>query len=139
MIFPESRSRASTLSTRSPIAVPVVRPSNTPERILTRSGSWRWLVNCDLPVRLASRSDWMSASENSSPGGQPSTIAPIAGPWLSPKVVTQNERPIVFPDIVLTPLVRQVRGAQQENLREPVLELEPHKRQVAKTTDRKST
>src|SRR5688500_8451400 len=74
----------------------------------------------------------MSASDSSSPGGQPSTTAPIAGPWLSPKVVTQNERPIVFPDIFLILLARQVRGAQQENLGEPVLELEPHQRQVAK-------
>ncbi len=83
-----------------PIAVPVVRPSNTPERIFTRSGSWRWLVNCDVPVRRGSRSAWMSASEISRPGGQPSTIAPTAGPWLSPKVVTQKERPIVLPDMV---------------------------------------
>ena len=42
----------------------------------------------------------MSASDSARPGGQPSTIAPIAGPWLSPKVVTQKDRPIVLPDIV---------------------------------------
>src|SRR5688572_9370677 len=114
-----------------PIAVPVVRPSNTPERIFTRSGSWRWLVNCDVPVRLGSRSAWMSASNRPRPGGHPSTIAPIAGPWLSPKVVTQKERPIVLPDIVES-LARQIRGAQQEYFREPVLELEPYQRQAAK-------
>ena len=38
----------------------------------------------------------MSDSASSSPGGQPSTTAPIAGPWLSPKVVTQKDRPIVY-------------------------------------------
>ena len=41
----------------------------------------------------------MSASESSSPGGQPSTTQPIAGPWLSPKVVTQKSVPSVLPDI----------------------------------------
>jgi hypothetical protein len=41
----------------------------------------------------------MSASASSKPGGQPSTMQPIAGPWLSPKVVTRNSVPIVLPDI----------------------------------------
>src|SRR5512142_833755 len=35
----------------------------------------------------------MSASESASPGGQPSITQPIAGPWLSPKVVTVNSLP----------------------------------------------
>ena len=67
----------------------------------------------DVPVRRGSRSAWMSDSASSSPGGQPSTTAPIAGPWLSPKVVTQNERPIVLPDIALA---LQPGGAEQEHL-----------------------
>ncbi len=32
-------------------------------------------------------------------GGQPSTTQPIAGPWLSPKVVTRNNWPKVLKDI----------------------------------------
>src|SRR5258708_2937834 len=42
----------------------------------------------------------MSASVSASPGGQPSTTQPIAGPWLSPKDVTQNSLPRVLPDIM---------------------------------------
>jgi len=41
----------------------------------------------------------MSASQSSIPGGQPSTTQPIAGPWLSPKVVTVKSRPKLLPDI----------------------------------------
>ena len=41
----------------------------------------------------------MSASESAIPGGQPSTTQPIAGPWLSPKLVTRNSVPSVLPDI----------------------------------------
>jgi hypothetical protein len=33
-------------------------------------------------------------------GGQPSTTQPIAGPWLSPKVVTRKECPNVLKDMV---------------------------------------
>ena len=35
----------------------------------------------------------MSASVSGSWGGQPSTTQPIAGPWLSPQVVTRNRWP----------------------------------------------
>jgi hypothetical protein len=41
----------------------------------------------------------MSSAVNASPGGQPSTTQPMAGPWDSPKDVTQKEVPIVLPDI----------------------------------------
>src|SRR6478752_1997751 len=34
-----------------------------------------------------------------SPGGQPSTTQPIAGPWLSPKVVTLRSLPNVLLDM----------------------------------------
>src|SRR5215469_12820069 len=46
-------------------------------------------------------------------GGQPSTTQPIAGPWLSPKVVTRNKCPKVLNDISNDPadsLVRQGLG-----------------------------
>ncbi len=33
------------------------------------------------------------------PGGQPSITQPMAGPWLSPKLVTRNKLPKVLPDI----------------------------------------
>ena len=42
----------------------------------------------------------MSASESAIPGGQPSTTQPIAGPWLSPNVVTVKSVPRVLPDMV---------------------------------------
>ena len=38
----------------------------------------------------------MSASLSGSKGGQPSTTQPIAGPWLSPQVVTRNRWPNVL-------------------------------------------
>jgi len=49
----------------------------------------------------------MSASASAMPGGQPSTTQPIAGPWLSPKEVTQKSFPKVFPDIAQLPFVRR--------------------------------
>ena len=33
------------------------------------------------------------------PGGQPSMTQPMAGPWLSPKLVTRNSSPKVLPDM----------------------------------------
>src|SRR5271170_6276928 len=41
----------------------------------------------------------MSASLSAMRGGQPSTTQPIAGPWLSPKVVTRKECPNVLNDM----------------------------------------
>src|SRR5260370_28930071 len=41
----------------------------------------------------------MSASLKTMPGGQPSTTQPIAGLWLSPKVVTRKRWPKVLNDI----------------------------------------
>jgi hypothetical protein len=41
----------------------------------------------------------MSASDSAMPGGQPSITQPIAGPWDSPKFVTQNKLPRVLPDM----------------------------------------
>ena len=81
------------------MGVPVVVPSKTPESIFTASSSRRWVVNRDLPGLRRSRSRCMSPSDNGNPGGQPSTTQPSAGPWLSPKLVTVNNLPKVFPDI----------------------------------------
>src|SRR5690606_39274984 len=78
------------------IAVPVVLPSNVPDRILTRSASRRCVVNLLVPGLRASRNGWIAASLIGSPGGHPSTTAPSAGPWLSPQVVKRKTRPKVF-------------------------------------------
>src|SRR5262249_36237723 len=45
---------------------------------------------------------WISASEIGIRGGQPSTTQPIAGPWLSPQVVTRKRCPRVLCDIGAT-------------------------------------
>jgi hypothetical protein len=42
----------------------------------------------------------MSASDSASPGGQPSTTQPIAGPWDSPNEETRNSVPKLLPDMV---------------------------------------
>ena len=81
------------------MGAPVVRPSKTPERISTSSGSRRWVVCLDWPGLRRSRSRCKSASESASPGGQPSTTPPMAGPWLSPKPVTTKSLPKLLPDI----------------------------------------
>ena len=64
--------------------------SNTPDRISTVSGSFRWVVYFDWPGLRLSRKVWISASVIGMPGGQPSITQPMAGPWLSPQVVMRN-------------------------------------------------
>ena len=92
-------------SISSAIGVPVVTCTPvsgcaiTPDRILTASGSCRWVVKRDWPGRRRSRSSWMSSLVSGICGGQPSTTQPIAIPWLSPKVVTRNMWPKVLKDI----------------------------------------
>src|SRR6185295_10899554 len=83
----------------SAIGVPVVTPSNTPDRILTVSGSWRWVTKRDWPGRRLSSQTWMSASASGMRGGTPSTTQPIAGPWLSPQVVKRKRWPKLLKDI----------------------------------------
>ncbi len=83
----------------SEIGVPVVLPSNTPERICTVSPSRRWVTNRDWPGLRLSSHGWMSVSASSMPGGVPSTTQPIAGPWLSPQVVKRNRWPKLLCDI----------------------------------------
>jgi hypothetical protein len=44
----------------------------------------------------------MSAAQIASPGGQPSTTQPIAGPCDSPNEVTANRVPKVLPDMAIS-------------------------------------
>ena len=79
---------------------PWVRESwNTPERMRTASGSWRWVTNFPCPGRRLSSQTWISSAVSGRFGGQPSTTQPIAGPWLSPKVVTRKRWPNVLCDM----------------------------------------
>src|SRR3954447_5044921 len=106
-----------------PMGVPVVLPSNTPERMRTASGSLRWLTKCEVPVRRRFTSPCRSLSDSSSPGGQPSTMQPSAGPWLSPKVVTVKSLPIELPDI-------QLFRRQQKYSAAAAFEFEPREGQL---------
>src|SRR5215831_20120097 len=121
---------------RMPIGVPVVCPSNTPERMRTWSDSRRWLTKCEVPVRRRSTSCCRSDSLSGSPGGQPSTMHPMAGPWLSPKVVTVNSLPMVLPDMVhscgaaVPCMCLQLLARDQKHPAPAALELEPHERQL---------
>ena len=85
------------------IGVPVVTgpapSSNTPDRICAVSLSRRWVTKRLPPGFLWSSHGWMSASVSGSRGGQPSITQPIAGPWLSPQVVTRNRWPKVLCDM----------------------------------------
>src|SRR6185503_10036511 len=103
-----------------PMGVPVVLPSNTPDRMRTASASLRWLTKCEVPVRRRFTSPCRSLSESSRPGGQPSTMQPSAGPWLSPKVVTVNNLPMELPDILF-----QLFARQQEHPAAAAFEIQP--------------
>jgi hypothetical protein len=70
-----------------------------PERISTSSGSRRCVTWREVPGLRRSSSAWMSAALIASPGGQPSTTQPIAGPCDSPNEVTANRVPMVLPDM----------------------------------------
>jgi hypothetical protein len=89
--------RWSVLRIRSAMGVPVVWPSNTPDRISTWSASWRWVTWRLVPGRRRSRSGWMSLTDSAMPGGQPSITQPMAGPCDSPKLVTAKILPRVLP------------------------------------------
>ena len=73
--------------------MPVVFPSNTPDTISTSSASRRCDVYRLLPVARRSRSVRNASGAIDNPGGHPSMTQPIAGPWLSPKVVTVKSFP----------------------------------------------
>jgi len=62
------------------MGVPVVCPSNTPDRISTLSGSRRLVAWACTPGRRRASSASMSAAPSDNRGGQPSMTAPKAGP-----------------------------------------------------------
>src|SRR5574340_1534071 len=95
------------------MGVPVVLPSNTPERISTVSDSRRCVTWREVPGLRRSRSGWMSASLSAMPGGQPSTMQPIAAPCDSPNEVTVNKVPKVLPDITY-PLQEAILKIREE-------------------------
>src|SRR5581483_6531491 len=109
---------------RSAIGVPVVLPSNTPERMRTLSSSLRCVTNFEVPGLRRSRSGWRSASDNSIPGGQPSTTQPIAGPCDSPKLVTQNSLPSVLPDMSVLSR-HEISARNEKHAVAAMLELNP--------------
>src|SRR3990172_7541076 len=96
------------------MGVPVVLPSNVPDRISTRSCSLRADAEGIWPGLLRLSSFCISLSVRSMPGGQPSTTAPRAGPCDSPHVVTLKTWPIEFPDIFTSHVARYPR-AQSKN------------------------
>src|SRR6185295_13420726 len=75
------------------MGVPVVWPSNNPDKIWMVSDSLRGVVIFDWPGRRRSRSGWISASESLSRGGQPSMTTPTPPPCDSPHVVIRNKWP----------------------------------------------
>jgi hypothetical protein len=97
--------RWSVLSIIRLIGVPVVRrpslrsSSNTPDRMRTASGSWRWVTNLPWPGPALVEEGLDLPAVMARPGGTPSTTQPRAGPWLSPQVVTRNRWPKVLCDM----------------------------------------
>ena len=81
------------------MGVPVVLPSNTPERISTTSPSCRAVVNLLCPGFLLFKYAWISASSRGRPAGHPSTTTPTPFPWDSPQADTLNIVPNVDPAI----------------------------------------
>ena len=85
------------------IGAPVVTgpfpSSNTPDRMRAVSLSCRWVTKRLPPGLRRSSHGCRSASVSGISGGQPSTTQPIAGPWLSPQVVTRNRWPKVLWDM----------------------------------------
>ena len=75
-------------------------PSNTPDRDLDRNrvrvAAW---CTCFCPGLRRSSQRWIASALTGTPGGQPSTVAPSAGPWLSPHVVTRKRWPKVLKDM----------------------------------------
>ncbi|MNY14403.1 hypothetical protein D3C86_1475790 [compost metagenome] len=72
------------------IGVPVLLPSNVPDKIWTVSLSLRCVVIFDCPGLRLSSSDWIKSRSTGSCAGQPSKITPMATPCDSPKVVMRN-------------------------------------------------
>ena len=84
---------------KNPIGVPVDLPSKIPESNCTLSSSFLELVTLLCPGFLLSKSFWIISLSISNPAGQPSIIPPIIEPCDSPKDVSLNNFPKVFPII----------------------------------------
>ena len=83
------------------IGVPVVRPSNTPDKISTVSSSFLGVAKRFCPGFLLSRYFCISPSLRERPAGQPSTTTPTPAPWDSPQVEARNNVPYIEPDILV--------------------------------------
>ena len=68
-----------------------------PELDRRRPGTSRHVTQRNEADAVEILSGWMSSTDSASPGGQPSITQPIAGLWLSPKLVTRNNSPKVLP------------------------------------------
>ena len=65
----------------------------------SRSEYWWFVLFNFLGGLIASATETFINNVSGTPGGQPSTIQPIALPWLSPNDVTTKDFPILLPDI----------------------------------------
>src|SRR5262245_9888983 len=117
--------RASSFRTSSAMGRPSVRPSKTPERISTRSVSWRGEVSRLWPGRRRSRSRWISAALIGSRGGQPSTTTPTPPPCDSPKVVMRKIVPSEL-DIGAGKIATHVAALTRATVSTPSLTSRPH-------------
>ena len=89
------------------MGVPVVTgpapSSKVPDRMRTVSLLRLWVTKRLPPGFRWSSQGWMSASVRGIREGQPSMTQPMAGPWLSPQVVTRNRWPKLLWDMALWP------------------------------------
>ncbi len=85
----------------NPIGAPVDLPSNMPESSSTISDSFRCVVIFDCPGRRRSNSPCIAAISIETPAGHPSITPPMAAPCDSPKVVSLNVFPRVFPAMLI--------------------------------------
>ena len=83
---------------KNPIGVPVVTPSNIPDKNSTLSRSFLWVTIFDWPGFLLFKSFWIDSISMAIPAGQPSITPPIAEPCDSPKVVSVKIFPNEFDD-----------------------------------------
>ena len=95
------------------IGVPVVRPSNDAGQDLDLVGLAP-LGGVAALARLAAVEPDLDLGlvETATPGGQPSTVAPSAGPWLSPQVVTRKTWPKVL-KLMRLPLAPRALAAKR--------------------------
>ena len=78
------------------MAVPVVRLLTTPDKNCTASPSTRGVERPSPRARRLSMQAARKASSTGTPAAMPSSTAPMALPWLSPKMVSERSLPKVF-------------------------------------------